>query len=379
MKPVFFLTILILVLGFADPVFSQCAGATLPLIVRYDTTVTGIGNSSHSFTIPKFDPSLGTLLSADIQSSAALGFSYTLTNNDVVNSHTYKTQIVRSDDIFSTALDPSSVNEVHQTPFVFATLAAGQHVDYGPAMLTYTVTNSVTDNRLINFEGTGSVEFDYEIGTSALTLLSTKYDFNFNSALDTTVFSITYRYCSNVLLNADLLFFTASPKSNNTALLSWRQAIVQEGRSYDLQASTDGITFSHLSTLSENATGVYDYTYVNDAAKKVFFRVQEKNRSGEIKYSNVRLVEFNNDKKPSPTVFPSLYTGGMLKIIFPEQNDWQIVIYTADGRRVLESQQKNSINALFSLPAYIANGFYLVEVVNKHSQQRQMNRIIIQR
>ena len=120
MKPVFFLTTLVSVLSFTDPVFSQCAGATLPLTVRYDTTVTGIGNSSHSFTIPKFDPSLGTLLSADIQSSAALGFSYTLTNNDVINSHTYKTQIVRSDDIFSTALDPSSVDEVHQTPFVFA-------------------------------------------------------------------------------------------------------------------------------------------------------------------------------------------------------------------------------------------------------------------
>ena len=379
MKSLFSVIAVVAASFFPFLVFSQCAGATLPLTVQYDTTVTGIGNSSHSFTVPKFDPSLGTLLSADIQSSASLVFSYTLTNNDVINSHTYKTQIVRSDDIFSTALDPSSIDEVHQTPFVFATLAAGQHVNYGPAKLAYTIANSITDNRLINFEGTGSIDFDYEIGTSALTLLSTKYDFNFNSALDTTVFSITYRYCSNVLLNADLLFFTAAKNSKNTALLTWRQATIQEGRVYDVQASTDGITFSHLSSLPENATAVYDYTYLNKSAKKVFFRIEEKNQSGEIRYSGVRLVEFNDDTKPAATVFPTLYTGGSLRVNFPEQSDWQVAMYAADGRRVLESRRENSANALLPVPPHLANGFYLVEVLNRHSQQRQMTRIIVRR
>jgi hypothetical protein len=378
MKSLFFFPVVVSALIFSAPAFSQCGGGTLPLTVQHDTTVTGIGNSSHSFTIPKFDPSFGTLLSADIKSSAALAFSYTLTNNDLINTHTYKTQIVRSDDIFSAALDPFSIDEVHQTPFVFATLAAGQHVNYGPAQLAYSITNSITDNRLINFEGAGSVEFDYEIGTSALTLLSTKYDFNFNSALDTTVFSITYRYCANALLSTDLLFFTAAQKSKNTALLSWRQAVVQQGRIYGVQMSTDGITFSQLATLEENTGGAYEYIYLNNSAKKVFFRIQEKNPSGEIRYSNIRLVEFNSEPK-SASVFPTLYNGGNLRINFPEHGDWQVAIYAADGRKVTESRQENASGASFPLPAQLPNGCYLVEALNRQSQQRQMTRIIIQR
>jgi hypothetical protein len=379
MKAPFFLLPLAVVLISYSKIFSQCAGATHAAIVQYDTTVTGIGNSSHNFSFPKFDPSLGTLLSADISSSASLAFSYTLTNNDAVNTHTYKTQIVRSDDIFSTALDPSAVDEVHQTPFVFATLAAGQHVNYGPSTLAYTINNSITDNRLINFEGVGAVSFDYEIGTSALTLLSTKYDFNFNSAVDTTTFSITYRYCTNVLLSQDLLSFNASLQSKNTALLTWQQAVVRPDRLYEVQAGTDGITFSGLASLQENATGVYSYTYVKNTATKVFFRIQEKSPSGEIKYSNIRLVEFDNDTKIPATVFPTLYTSGSLHVNFPEQGNWQLAMYAADGRKILESRQENVSSASIHPPAQLANGFYIVEVLNRQSLEKQMTRIVIQR
>jgi hypothetical protein len=379
MKTLFSLLGILFLLSYPSRLFSQCAGPALPFTITYDSIVTGIGNSSRLFTFHKFDPSLGTLLSADLKSVSKLQYSYTLMNIDPIVTHTYRTQIIRTDDISSTALDPSTISETTNSSPVLAILAAGQHTDVGPKSLNYTINNSVTDSRLINFEGTGSVDLDYEIGTSAFTTLSTLYNFSFTTAVDTVDFSITYRYCSNSLLSSDLLFFTAVPQSKNNVLLNWRQANVEAGRMYNVQLSTDGITFTALADVAENTTGAYAYNYLNSSAKKLFFRIQEKNVSGEIKYSNIRMVEFNQDTKAVVHIFPTLYTGGSLQVNFPERSDWQITLFASDGRKISENRMSNVNAVSLPVPGQLGNGIYLVETFNTFSQQRQVTRIIVQR
>jgi len=368
--------LLITVLPFS--LFSQCAGGHTAFTLTYDTTVTGNGNSSRSFTIPKFDPSLGTLLSADIKSVVGLGYSYTL-ENQTSKDTTFKTKIIRTDDIYSDALDPFSVNVLNQTPLVTSLIPSHQVASFGPNHMNYIVSNSVTDGRLINFMGAGSVGFDYETKSSASVQGPLPWQLNFTSVTDTTHFSITYRYCSSNLLSSDLLFFTAIPQSKNNVLLNWRQATVDAGRIYGVQVSTDGITFTTLADITESNTGIYDYTYLNSSAKKLFFRIQERNVSGEIKYSNIRLIEFNQDTKSGVNIFPTLYTGGNLQVNFPERGDWQIIIYAADGRKISESRQNDAYAASLQVPGSVGNGVYIVQTVNTQSRQSHVNRIIVQR
>ncbi|HTL10481.1 MAG TPA: choice-of-anchor E domain-containing protein [Chitinophagaceae bacterium] len=367
----------LLIAASPDTVFSQCANGAPASTITYDTTVIGSGNSSRTFSFPKFNPAIGTLLSADLQSVVGLEYSYDLENQTSQNK-IFKTKIVRTDDIYSTALDPGAVNAVNQTPQVPSLIAAHQQLHYGPARMNYTLSNSVTDARLINFMGAGAVDFDYETGTSAAVQGPLPWQLNFTSVLDTTKFSITYRYCATNLLSADLLFFSATAVKEKV-LLTWRQAVIEHNRTYAVQMSSDGQHFNDIASITENNSGAYTFTYMHNSAKKMYFRIEQRNISGEIKYSNTRTVEPSATVKPTVRVYPSLYTGGNLTVNFPAKASWQINIYSAEGRRLLEAREKDVYTAQLLLPSYLPNGFYTVETINASTQERQLTRFVVQR
>ncbi|MEO6315355.1 MAG: choice-of-anchor E domain-containing protein [Chitinophagaceae bacterium] len=383
MKTVFFiLPCLLLGIIFPSPVFSQCAGGTGPFTLKYDITLYGTGSAAYAFSFPKFDIPMGTLLSANVKSAVNLGYSYVISNGSAA-TQTYKVRITRSDDINCSAIDPLTINGVKQTVFAPFVLAPAQEVSYGPAYLGYTVSDSITtiNPNLNNFQGVGTVDFDYQTTTSAVTALPAP-GFNFSSIeiFDTVHASISYLYCLASVLPTDLLDFTAVPQSKNNVLLNWRQLAVEAGRRYGIQVSTDGIAFTTVAYTTENTTGLYSYTYLNSStAKKLYFRLQQKNISGALKYSEIRLVSFNEDRPGGVSVYPTLLNNGDLHVNFPEKGDWQVNIYAADGKKIAASRHNNTAVTSLQIPGQAGNGLYVVETFNVHSQQRQVTRIIVQR
>ncbi|MEO5595387.1 MAG: choice-of-anchor E domain-containing protein [Chitinophagaceae bacterium] len=361
------------------PLFSQCAGGAGPFTLRYDTTLYGTGSAAYVISFPKFDIPLGTLLSADIKSVANLGYSYVIKNGSASNQ-TYNIKITRSDDINCSAIDPLSINGFKQTPFAPFVLVPGQELSYGPAYLGYTVDDSITtiDPHLNNFQGIGTVDFDYQTNTSAVTKLPAP-GFNFSSVeiFDTVHFSISYLYCLSSVLSADLLYFTAIPQSKGKALLNWRQMTIENNRLYNVQVSTDGKNFKSVAVVTENNTGTYAYTYLHDASARLYFRIEEKNISGEIKYSNICIID--PERQPGVRVFPTRYTGGSLQFNFPYKADWRINVYSAEGKKVIESRLTGVYNAQIVLPPAVSNGIYTAEIVDMGTLQTQFTRIVVQR
>ncbi|MEO5684726.1 MAG: choice-of-anchor E domain-containing protein [Chitinophagaceae bacterium] len=379
---VHFLVGMLLIILLPPHLFSQCAGGLGPYTVKYDTTLYGTGAANYAISFPKFNIPMGTLLSANVKSLINLGYSYVI-KNESGSSQTYNIKITRSDDISSTAIDPMSINGFKQTPYAPFILAPAQTVSYGPAQLGYSVNDSITtiDPNLNNFQGVGTVDFDYQTNTSLVAKLPlTGLNFTSITIFDTVHFSISYLYCLPSVLSKDALVFTAIPQAKNNVLLNWRQSVVEAGRKYGVQVSTDGNNFTSIATTTENNTGIYNYTYLNNnSAKKLFFRIQEKDNSGEIKYSVIRLVIFNGDGNSGGAIYPTLYNGGDLHVNFPEKSDWQITIYAADGRKVVQNRQSNTAVASLQIPGLAVNGLYVVETFNIHSQQKQLTRIIVQR
>jgi len=382
-NPVIMKTVCVLLPGillsifFPLHLFSQCANGAPASTITYDTTVISNGSSSRAFSFPKFDPSVGTLLSADIKSVVNTSYSYTLQNQHSA-SHSYKVKILRSDDISGTALDPSSISVTHSTSYLNTPiLTPGQIFSYGPANLNYIVTSSVNDARLINFMGAGTVDFDYEAGTSANVVGTPPFGLNFSTAIDTTVFSVTYQYCATSLLSSDLLFFSATP-SKGRVLLNWRQATIENGRTYNAQVSTDSRTFKNIVSIAENNDGAYAYTYLNNESGRLYFRIEEKNPAGKIKYSNIRIVDPEQSANKA-RIYPTLYTGGNLQVDFPYKANWQVNLYSAEGKRMAESREMDAYNTQISLPAMLSNGTYTAEVIDIHTQQKQFTRIIVRR
>jgi hypothetical protein len=359
-------------------IVAQCSAGSTAFSMRYDTTVTGNGNSSRNFTMPKFDPSLGTLISVDLKSVVGLEYSYDL-ENQTAQTRPFKTKIVRTDDVYSTALDPSSINAVNQTPYVTTTIASHHQVSIGPSKMGYIVTNTVNDGRLVNFMGAGTVDFDYETGTSASVQGPLPWQLNFTSVKDTTNFSITYNYCSTSLLSAGLLYFSATPLKGKVAL-TWRQSVPEANRLYNLQMSTDGLQYSTLAAIKEDNSGNYNYTYLNNVSGKLYFRVQQVDASGSMKYSNTRIVApEQQDNTARVRIYPTVYTGGSLLVSLPYNADWQISFYAADGRKITEQLPSNIYSAQLVLPSTLNNGVYTAEVINTKTRQKMVTRLIIQR
>lgn len=357
---------------------AQCSGGATAFTLRYDTVATGNGNSSQHFSLPKFNPALGTLISVDIASVVSLEYSYDL-ENQTSQTKLFKTKIVRTDDIYSTALDPSAINAVNQTPSVNTNIAAHQQISYGPTRMNYTVTNTVNDGRLVNFMGAGTVNFDYETGTSASVQGPLPWQLNFTAVTDTTRFSVTYNYCSTSLLSSGLLYFSATALKGKVAL-NWRQSSIDANRLYNVQVSTDGQRFNSLASIKENNLGNYEYVYLGNAAATRYFRIQEVNVSGEPKYSNTRIITpEQQDDAAAVRIYPTVYTGGNLQVSFPYKADWQISFYAADGRKTTQQLPANLYRTQLVLPATLSNGVYTAEVMNTKNQQKLVTRLVVQR
>ncbi|MFT3935278.1 MAG: choice-of-anchor E domain-containing protein [Chitinophagaceae bacterium] len=365
---------------------AQCSGGATAYSITYDTVVynSGSGNysSSYSFSFPKFNIPSGTFIGVDIKSSVSIGYSYTISNTDT-KTLTYKTRVYRNDDITSSALDPSDISTTNSSSQLTTTLAAGQVYNYGPALTTYTSTSTITaaDSRLINFMGTGNVDFDYEAFTYPYIITSGTPglgNINLTSATDTTHFSITYRYCMTSILAEDLLFFTAVPQAKGKVLLSWSQENIQSGRVYNAQVSTDGRNFTNIASVTENNTGNYAYTHLHNNTTRLYYRIEERDINGVVKYSVIRIID-PEQSKTGLQVYPTLYQGGNIQLGFSGKADWQIEFYSAEGRKVFDSFQKDAYNAQVSLPSTVSNGVYTITVINKQTLQREVARIIIQR
>ena len=209
MKPVFIFLSFVLIVLLPFSVFSQCAGGVPALTTTYDTVLYGMGNNGYTVSFPKFDPSLGTLLSADIVSQVGVKYGF-IANNTAASPQSLKVRISRQDDINSTALaDP--ITATNQSSQINRIVAGGGSYSYGPAYMARTSTTSITNGDLVNFEGAGVVDFDYETEMTVTLTGSLAFDLSFTAIVDTTHFSVTYRYCTASLLNANLLYFSATP------------------------------------------------------------------------------------------------------------------------------------------------------------------------
>ena len=65
-------------------VAAQCSNGLMNSI-SYDTLVTGSGNDTYNFTVPKFSPAVGTLVAVRINAIVSVNYGFLLKNVEHVN------------------------------------------------------------------------------------------------------------------------------------------------------------------------------------------------------------------------------------------------------------------------------------------------------
>jgi len=100
-----------LVVLFYSSSSGQCSALTLQSLT-YDTLIPGTGNTSHTFSFAKFDPALGTLVAAKINSVVSVNYGFTLENVETV-PRDFTVTVGRIDNFSSTALATPYNNQIN--------------------------------------------------------------------------------------------------------------------------------------------------------------------------------------------------------------------------------------------------------------------------
>jgi hypothetical protein len=358
---------------------AQCTGGVAPVTITYDTVGTGTGNDSYLFTLPKFDPSLGTLTSVTINSAVQVNYVYSI-GNTRISSAVYRTRILRTDDIASSVLDPAAISAANQTALLTTIVPGNTTVQVGPSIMNYTVSEVVNDGRVVNFMGVGNVDFAYDNTSFVAFSGPSGSNVDFTQLNDTLHFSVSYTYCASSLLHSNLFNFAAIKNTAESCQLSWQQLREEENKRFTVQFSSDGKKFADIAELPANHTGAYNYfyTYAPGVYKQLFFRIKENSYDNQATvYSEVRVIYPGAKSGGGMRVYPTNPTN-KLQVVFNTRDDRKIVMYSMAGRQVWSSIYRKTADISIAIPASLQKGEYLITAINMNTQQTEVSKIVIQ-
>ncbi|RZJ93058.1 MAG: T9SS type A sorting domain-containing protein, partial [Hymenobacter sp.] len=145
-----------------------------------------------------------------------------------------------------------------------------------------------------------------------------------------------------------LTAFTVTRTSTN-ALLTWQTASEQNNKGFEVQVSTDGVTYRTLTFVESNASNsvlTSDYQYLDTEAKKTgvrYYRLHQIDLDGTDSYSPVRTVNFTGSDVVASTLVasPNPFTDKLsfsLNGTTPVSGTAQVTLIDMAGRTVREQR-----------------------------------------
>jgi hypothetical protein len=351
-----------------------------------------LGNSLYTFTFPRFNPTLGTLLEVDITTNITLIYNFKLENGEANPVTNYRVKVFRDDEINSTALiDP--LTSSYQKQYGYYSLAGSDGIpnsgpdftQQGPLYVmnqkstTYTVYN--TADFLVN----DSVLFDYTTSTYSAAQGSINNNLE-GSAQDAVNFKITYMYCPQVVLAADITSFTTNKINDATIDIRWITQNEKNNRIYEIQKSTDGKVFGNIAELAAKTgtpqAGAYNYSYpvqLTDNNKILLFRIKQKDANGSVQYSAVRAVKVNGTANEQLKLYPNPAKGAA-SLIFSntKRGNWEVNIHSVSGQLLKSYSFTNALRGNVNTGNELGKGIYMVRIINKTTREKLVRQLIIQ-
>ncbi|HLK30402.1 MAG TPA: T9SS type A sorting domain-containing protein [Puia sp.] len=345
--------------------------------LTYDTIIIGTGNDTHTISLPQFDPSIGTLASAKINSTISVNYGFTLKNVEAVQRD-FAVSVGRYDHFSSSALSSAFTNLVDTSIGDFI-LNPGDSVTKAPytVLYQYSQNDSIT-NDVVNFLGSNSVSFDYKPITYTILTGSNVYYYS-ATANDTIHFSVTYYYCDNSILPDNNLSFSANRENKEKIQLNWSTKDSQNAVVYEIQKGITNTHFSSIgSVLGDNNTDKYLYHYLigpNDNGK-LYFRLKIIYPSGAVKYSEVKMVDISDDADlRNAFVYPNP-SHDYINVSLAKDN-WDITIYSALGNRIQTNRFNNTSLAHISFYSRLAAGVYFIKAQSITSDNKQILNFVV--
>ena len=184
-------------------------------------------------------------------------------------------------------------------------------------------------------------------------------------------------------LPVNFQFFNARKQGNTIALLSWKTAQESNSSHFDVERSTDAVSFSYIGKV--NATGntstESNYNFTDNAPAKGFnyYRLKQVDRDGRFIYTVARVLNFDDLDAGSVKYYPNP-TNGILNIELTDemrkQEKW-LTISTSGG--IVIDQVKIQANSNQIIPVMLGKfpkGIYFIQLKTNCCNSTQ--RIVLQ-
>lgn len=345
----------------------------------YDTTLLNNGFATYHLQFPQWNPDSGLLVSVKLSTSVSSQYGFTLRNVDA-NPATYLLNIGQEDQI-SGSFGVPYLNLTPQTVGTY-TLQPGQSQVTSPfTFLTNHVSSDSITSNVTPFLGNGQVNINYLSFTYTNLVAYNNASYYYGNTVTTSaVFSIQYLYSKSVgVLAGSLTRWSATLSGPLTVQLDWSAVNETAGRQYDLQRSSDGHTFSTITTLMAVADGsAADYSFTDHlpsgSSGNWYYRLQVRDQA-KFSWSAVRELTIDAGDKvlriyPNPaTDHINLSTGTV--------SDWQAEILSADGSLVQRETFRQSSLLYLPFRNRLAAGAYFVRLTGPHGQKPQVASFIV--
>ena len=359
---------LVLISFFQGSAFGQCAPPYQSL--TYDTLVQGSGNTNFIFTIPQFDPNLGTLVAIDVHSTVTVNYGFTLANTDVI-PFDFKIGIGRIDHFLSEELEAEYSNTMSANVGTYY-LDPGDVVSLPQRTVISRYKHALkVSTNTAPFLGYRQLHFQYNPRTYTIHSGSSVYAYS-AIATDTIHFSVTYSFCANIALATVLSDFLAEKKSEDQVGLSWKVANEQAGRSYELQEGSsvaDFTTVGATASTANESTAAYalSFSVSQKQYQPLFFRLKITDRSGAMSYSDIKMVDMSL-KSSGISLFPNPSDQFInVSIHQPGSYRWQVDILSATGGLLQTGQVDNGIPARIDFIRRLSAGVYFARMTDSGS------------
>lgn len=170
--------------------------------------------------------------------------------------------------------------------------------------------------------------------------------------------------CTGVLPVA-LIDFTAV-KNTEGVLLQWKAGAEISLKQYEVERSTDGVTFVNAGIVAAQNKAIYQITDNNlPDAKTVFYRLKMTDMDGRFTYSKTVTVKLNR-RNAAITVFPNPATNE-ITVALQEAAEPNSIIRVTDitGKEVLVQKNATAQNNTKISVAHLPAGKYIVFVVGR--------------
>lgn len=379
----FFIAIVLILQKSAN---AQCDDTTAR-VISYDSTVIGSSNDFYTFTFPKFDATVGTLVDVSFTSKVTLNFAFKLENRES-SDLSYRVRLIREHEISSDALMTPLTNSRSVTYGPFPLAASDGITGSGPDYVTrdslkplnnYTVKQTVVNTA--DYMGNDSLNFDYLSSATSYAIGSLNNTYT-SLAHDTLNLRISYRYCPTSQLATDISQVIAYEKNDKT-YIKWSVVNEPAGRTYQVQRSNSVKGFVTMATVNGDLLkrGQYEFIFGSPSEKgKVQFRIIATDKTGKTSSSRIRLIDYGGEEiAASIKMFPNP-TPGVAQLMFDNtrRGDYDVQVLTMSGQLVKQYQFRNVLVARINEQQELRKGIYMIRCINKNSGTQLVERLVIQ-